>query len=171
MPHSFTLNYRNGESEDVFTDAVDAADQINRTFGLNSVEDAATAGVSVIDNGEVEPPEVPDLPDPENDLTGTATSFTATDPTTVVLDTEDTIRLIAKMPTTITLEALTGDEEAKDFIDGQIVEVLTAQPTVTLDLDMSGQNVEGLTADYVINAEVSEAVVEQPKKDPNNPFA
>jgi hypothetical protein len=43
----FKLFYRDGSSEEVTTDAVDVADQINRTFGL-SPDEAEEFGVSAL---------------------------------------------------------------------------------------------------------------------------
>jgi hypothetical protein len=87
-------------------------------------------------------------PPDSSDLTGTITSFTAADPTVVTMDAEDTAALT--VGGTITLEALTGDPDTMNYINGLIVEVLSKAP-VTLDLDMSAAVVEGLTADYVRN--------------------
>lgn len=43
----FLITYRSGKTEEVVTDATTVEDQINRTFGLNSVADADDFGVHV----------------------------------------------------------------------------------------------------------------------------
>ena len=80
------------------------------------------------------------------DLTGTFTSFTPTNPTTVTADGEDTAAL--EVGTIVTLEALTGTTEGMAAIAGVVSAVLTVNPT-TLDLDLSAVDTDGLTADYV----------------------
>lgn len=50
----FKITYKSGATEEVSTDAVDAADQTNRTFGLTP-EEAAEFGVKVEMLGEFEP--------------------------------------------------------------------------------------------------------------------
>ena len=85
-------------------------------------------------------------PDAPPDLTGTFLSFSAESPTVVTADAEDTAALT--VGTIVTLEALTGTPEGFAAIDGVVSAVLTVNPT-TLDLDLSGVDTAGLTADYV----------------------
>lgn len=93
-------------------------------------------------------PQPPDPPDP-GDTTGTITAFSAENPTSVAMDTQDQSMLAAG--DFITLEALTGDPDAMAFINMQSVQVVDVGPPVMLDLDMTAQNVDGLTADFEID--------------------
>ena len=82
MTNKFKLVYPSGVTEEVYTDAVDVADQINRTFGL-TVAEAAEFGVSVEliaeGHGE-EPPETePDTPNSVS-TAGESSSATVTIP-------------------------------------------------------------------------------------------
>lgn len=88
----------------------------------------------------------PDVPDP-GDTTGTISSFTADNPTEVTMDQQDQNMLT--VGDIITLEALTGDPAVTDIIDGVSTAVMSKDP-VTLDLDLSGADVTGLTADFTI---------------------
>jgi hypothetical protein len=84
---------------------------------------------------------------PDQDNTGTISAFTAANPSTVTMDAEDEAML--SVGSLIMLEALAGDPTAMAYINGQTMPVLSKAP-VMLDLDLSGADVTGLTADFVV---------------------
>lgn len=85
---------------------------------------------------------------PGIDLTGTITSFTAENPTTVTMDAEDTAMLAVGDP--LVLEPLTGDPDAIIAL-GTSCTVVNVAP-IQLDIDLSAVNVDGLTADFIREA-------------------
>jgi hypothetical protein len=142
MSNTFTITYSSGAKEDIQMDA-ETVDQVaNQVFGL-TMEAAAEAGCNVELVG-------PYVPEPA-DLTGTITEFTLDVPCVAMMDLEDQGQLVSGGR--ITLEALTGDDDAKAFINGKEVTVLSVHPLVQIDLDLTGYVVDGLTADYLIYVE------------------
>jgi hypothetical protein len=90
---------------------------------------------------------------PPADYTGTFRGFSAENPTVAFADLEDTDALQPGF--ILTLMALTGLPDAVAAIDGLTVTVLAVEsPTVTLDLDLSAVDTQGLSADYVWEAPV-----------------
>jgi hypothetical protein len=123
------------------------------------MEQAAEMGCSVVLVGE--------YVQPEPDLTGTITSFSTDTPVVVAhMDTEDQGMLTEG--SSITLEALTGEEATMEYITGKSVKVLLVAPLVQLELDLTGYSVVGLTADYTRDlppeAEAEAAPVKAHKK-------
>jgi hypothetical protein len=85
---------------------------------------------------------------PPVDVTGTITQFSAAQPSEATMDAED--QGLLAMGGTIFLEALTGDPLAMEAINGQSVLVVSVDPVVLLDLDLSALDVTGLTADFTV---------------------
>ena len=137
MSNTFTITYASGVKEDVQMEAETVDEVANSVFGL-TMEAAAEMGCNVTLVGPYEPP--------APDLTGTITAFSASMPTVATTDAEDQGVLLSGG--TITLEALTGDQEAMDYINTKSVLILSVSPFIQLDLDLSEHNVTGLTLDY-----------------------
>jgi hypothetical protein len=90
---------------------------------------------------------------PPPDFTGTFRGFSQQSPTVAYADLEDSDAL--QPGYYVTLMALTGLPEGIAAIDGLTVTVLAVEsPTITLDLDLSGVDTQGLSADYVWEAPV-----------------
>lgn len=139
VSYAYLVTYASGLTETLVTTVATVEEQTMQTFGL-TVDQAAEMGCLVEQIG-------PYVPEPV-DLTGTITSFSAGNPSLATMDTEDQAAMTAG--SRITLEPLTGTEEAMSYIYGLTVTVLEASPAVVLDLDLSRVDVAGLTADYVI---------------------
>jgi hypothetical protein len=84
---------------------------------------------------------------PVADTSGTITAFTAANPTEATMDAED--QGLLAVGSLLYLEAKAGTPDAMALINGATVEVVTTSP-VTLDFDLTGIDVTGLTADFTV---------------------
>jgi hypothetical protein len=90
---------------------------------------------------------------PPPDYSGTFRGFSAASPTVAYADLEDADAL--RPGYFVTLMALTGLPDGVAAIDGLTVTVLAVEaPTITLDLDLSAVDTQGLSADYIWEAPV-----------------